>query len=120
MVNVPAGRSNPFVTLYGAASSLMSQVSGPQQNGVSQIAQMAAMHHSSIEQMSHQAELQESAFAKEHDRRMQFFDSILKHAQPETVVNLKHRDMSLSLTKASTPSSGRVPRKKNRGGKKKR
>ena len=119
MVNVPAGRSNPFVTLYGAASSLMSQVSGPQQNGISQIAQMAAMHHSSIEQMSQQAELQESALANEHNRRMQFFDSILKHAQPETVVNLKHRDMSLSLTKAPT-TPGRVPRKKNRGGRKKR
>jgi hypothetical protein len=119
MANVPAGRGNAFATLYGVANSLMSQVGGPQQGSINQIAQMAAMHHASLDNQSHQAELQETALANEHNRRMQFFDSILKHAQSETAVSFKHRDMSLSLTKSPT-SPGRVPVKKNRGGKKKR
>lgn len=119
MANVPAGRGNAFATLYNVANSMLSQVSGPQQNSMSQIAHMAAMHHASVEQMSHQAELQETALANEHNRRMQFFDSVMKHAQSETSVSLKHGNMSLSLTKAPT-SPGRVPVKKNRGGKKKR
>jgi hypothetical protein len=118
MVNVPASRSNPFATIYSTASALSRG-----RGNISGIANVAAQHHAITEQNEQQAQLQEAAAVSEHSRRMEFFNSILQHAEAGTGVNFQHGNMSLALTKStqpSTPPQGRVPVKKNRGGKKNR
>jgi hypothetical protein len=86
-----------------------------------------AMHHAQNEsvtkQTSQQARLTERSEQKRHTRATEFFGTVHTHAQPGQPVSIKHGDIEASYTPATpqtptAPKAGRVPVKKNRGGKK--
>jgi hypothetical protein len=80
----------------------------------------AAQHEATTRQVSQQARLTEKSERGKHERAIHFANTIQGFAQPGAQVSLKHGDISASYTpKMSTPQNpGRVPVKKNRGGKK--
>ena len=86
----------------------------------STLAMHAAQHEATKRQTSQQARLTEKAETAKHGRVMHFTNTIQGFAQPGAQVSIKHGDVSASYTpKMSTPKNpGRVPVKKNRGGKK--
>lgn len=123
MTRVPASNSNPFATIYNVASGALAareRVRGQQVNTEAVIAGIAAQHHATTLQAEQNAGIAEAAAASEHDRRTNFFESIMKHAEGGTPVSFTHGNMSVAITKSTQPASGRVPVKKNRGGKKNR
>lgn len=86
-----------------------------------------AMHHAQNEsvtkQTAQQARLAERSEQKRHTRATEFFGTVHTHAQPGQPVSIKHGDIEASYTPAApqapaAPKAGRVPVKKNRGGKK--
>ena len=84
------------------------------------LAMHAAQHESTKRQAAQQARLTERAEQGKHERRIHFVNTIQGFAQPGAQVSIKHGDFSASYTpKMPTPQTpGRVPVKKNRGGKK--
>jgi hypothetical protein len=86
----------------------------------STLAMHAAQHEATTRQVSQQARLTEKSERGKHERAIHFANTIQGFAQPGAQVSLKHGDISASYTpKMSTPQNpGRVPVKKNRGGKK--
>lgn len=86
----------------------------------STLAMHAAQHEATTRQASQQARLTERAEQKKHERKMHFTNTIQGFAQPGTQVSLTYGKMSATYTpKMPTPQTpGRVPVKKNRGGKK--
>lgn len=86
----------------------------------STLAMHAAQHEATKRQASQQARLTEKAETAKHNRLMHFTTTIQGFAQPGAQVSLKHGDVSATYTpKMPTPQTpGRVPVKKNRGGKK--
>jgi hypothetical protein len=84
------------------------------------LAMHAAQHEATTRQVSQQARLTEKSERGKHERAIHFANTIQGFAQPGAQVSLKHGDISASYTpKMSTPQNpGRVPVKKNRGGKK--
>jgi hypothetical protein len=86
----------------------------------STLAMHAAQHEATKRQTSQQARLTEKAETAKHGRVMHFTNTIQGFAQPGAQVSIKHGDVSATYTpKMSTPQNpGRVPVKKNRGGKK--
>ena len=80
-----------------------------------------AMHHAQNEsvtkQTAQEAHLSEEAKSNAHSRATEFFGTVHTHAQPGQPVSIKHGDIEASYTPAA-PKAGRVPVKKNRGGKK--
>ena len=86
-----------------------------------------AMHHAQNEsvtkQTAQEARLSEKAKSNAHSRATEFFGTVHTHAQPGQPVSIKHGDIEASYTPATpqtptAPKAGRVPVKKNRGGKK--
>ena len=86
----------------------------------STLAMHAAQHEATKRQTSQQARLTEKAETAKHGRVMHFTNTIQGFAQPGAQVSIKHGDVSATYTpKMPTPQTpGRVPVKKNRGGKK--
>ena len=84
------------------------------------LAMHAAQHEATKRQTSQQARLTEKAETAKHGRVMHFTNTIQGFAQPGAQVSIKHGYVSASYTpKMPTPQTpGRVPVKKNRGGKK--
>ena len=76
-----------------------------------------------MKQASQQARLTEKSEVKRQARAQEFFGGVHNSAQPGTAVRFKHGEIEASYTKAmpptpTAPKPGRVPVKKNRGGKK--
>lgn len=86
----------------------------------STLAMHAAQHEATKRQASQQARLTEKSERGKHERAIHFANTIQGFAQPGAQVSLKHGDISATYTpKMPTPQTpGRVPVKKNRGGKK--
>lgn len=66
-----------------------------------------------------QARLSERAEQGKHERATHFVNTVQGFAQPGAQVSIKHGDVSASYTPKmpTTQNPGRVPVKKNRGGK---
>ena len=93
------------------------------------IVQALAMHSAQFEsvkkQASHEARLAERAEKGKSQRATEFVGTIHGNAQPGTAVSVKHNGISANYTvkmpsAPATPQTGRVPVKKNRGGKRPR
>lgn len=85
--------------------------------------QTLAMHVANYEatkrHTAQQARLTQKAEAAKHERVMHFTNTIQGFAQPGAQVSIKHGDVSASYTPKmpTTLKPGRIPVKKNRGGK---
>jgi len=125
---LPSGGPNPFL----AVSKFIGNQYG---NGVRQardIHQETNIHHAlaihaanfqaTTKATAQAAKLEEKSKVSEDARRTSFFESIHSKAEPGQPVSFKHGEVQASYTpKITKPStSGRVPVKKNRGGKKNR
>lgn len=98
-----------------------------QQNNIVQaLAMHTAQFESMKQQASHEARLTERGLKGQHQRAGEFLGSIHGMAQPGTQVSMKHGGISANYTvkmpsaPAAAPKPGRVPVKKNRGGKRPR
>ena len=82
----------------------------------------AATHEATIKQAAQQARLSEKAEKGKSQRATEFIQTVHGMAEPGTAVKVQHGDISAGFTKAAPkpPAPGRVPVKKNRGGKKNR
>jgi hypothetical protein len=122
---LPSGGPNPFLAVskfignkYGQNVRQARDVH-QESNIYNALAMHAANFQATTKAASQSARLQEKAKVSEDARRTNFFESLHGKAEPGKPVSFKHGDVQASYTpkipKPSTP--GRVPVKKNRGGK---
>ena len=120
-----SGGPNPFSMLSGFIGQKYKEGARVQRDVEQhQLTQQAlAMHVANYEatkrHTSQQARLSEKSEVAKHGRLMHFANTIQGFAQPGSQVSLKHGDTSVSYTPKmpTTAKPGRVPVKKNRGGK---
>jgi hypothetical protein len=66
-----------------------------------------ASHQYGMEMESHKASLQEQASAAEHGRKMEFVNSVFRHAKHETPIHVNVGDVAAQFTKK--PKQTRAP-----------
>jgi hypothetical protein len=86
------------------------------------LATHAVQYEAVTRQAAQQARLTERSEKNRSSRATEFFGMVHSHAQPGKPVSIKHGDIHASYTPAApavpaAPKPGRVPVKKNRGGK---
>lgn len=119
---------NPFISASRAIGdqyrkgARASRDLGMQQTLQTALMTHAVQHEAVTRQASQQARLTEKAEQNRSSRATEFFGMVHGHAQPGKQVSMKHGDIHVSYTPAApqpvaAPKPGRVPVKKNRGGK---
>lgn len=122
---------NPFYSLSRAISETYRRGARVNRDAVAftNMQNALAMHHAqnevAMKQTAQEARLSEKAKQNAHSRATEFFGTVHSHAQPGQPVSIKHGEIEASYTPAAPaaptpPKPGRVPVKKNRGGKKNR
>lgn len=120
-----SGGPNPFSMLSGFIGQKYKDGARVQRDVEQhQLTQQAlAMHVANYEatkrHTAQQARLTERSRETESKRKTEFFNNMHNMAEPGKPVSFKHGDVQASYTPKmpTTPKPGRVPVKKNRGGK---
>lgn len=86
------------------------------------LAMHAVTHEATLAQAAQQGKIVEKAEKKRSQRATEFLQTVHGMAEPGTPIKVQHGDISAGFTKATPkpPTPGRIPVKKNRGGKKNR